>query len=607
MVNRKGIGYILEVLAAMLVMFAFVLGNTPDAPATDWGNYQRQVMSQDLTYVMERTGDIDDFVRNGETGTINTVAQTLSRQQLEVSGTIENVPISTQIVGFHVLENDRENITIDSVDSVSDNECYENNDLGEIEPNDGEVMRSENSRDGSYLYIADTDPDISGGNGDLDYDTLWIDNGTRCQFSASEGPYYIDEFFYWGNSSGEEHYDINQMYTPDEQVELFLATQVADLKPVLDSRVNGIDTGLVIDTMAADRGNLDSYDILVFRERDTLDSANSVLNQHKDDIQDFLQQGSVLLMADLEKDDFYSGGNLADNFITSTGLKWVGLGYATKPADPAGGSFTGTSESRQLENYFEGVNGNEAQLDLAGSGNISSSNRRYFKQSPALVNSDTGRYETSDWNATNYTMDQVDPDSISGYPDSACVESSKSSALTRGEFDFRNYENDDYDTLKVISTRLGDSSSYCNNKYFRALNIDRDGDQDYGEENEGPFLEGERVEVNDKLYTVSFPSSQALETGEAAELVYIGDASIEAVNYRTSFNGFSGRRFARMGYKQSYNPDERKMIASVLHWLSEDSAGFGEQEESDISTEVVGGVKENTFIPYRVNLRWRQP
>ena len=63
---------------------------------------------------------------------------------------------------------------------------------------------------------------------------------------------------------------------------------------------------------------------------------------------------------------------------------------------------------------------------------------------------------------------------------------------------------------------------------------------------------------------------------------------------------------ARIGYKSSYNQDEKKLIASVLHWLSDDSQGFGTESEAEFSTQVVGGVKEQTYIPYRIDMRWKK-
>lgn len=598
--RRKGIGYIIEALAALLVLFIFVAGNTPAEPSTDWNSFQEELVSQDITIVMDKTGDVEDFIRNGETGTLMTMAETLSRGSLTASGTVENVPISTQIVGFHVLENDRENMTFDSVQDLGD-QCYQDNDLEEIEPEDGEVMRTLNSRDGVYLYVADTDPDLSGGNGNLDYDSVWVDNATRCQFSAAEGPHYIDEFFYWGNSSGQEHYDINNIYESSNELEIYLATQVADMRPRLESRVNGIDTGIVVDTMAADIDRLDSYDILVFRERQAIPT----LNSQSSELKKYLSSGAIFLMMDLQKQDFYNGDSPADNFITDTGLRWVDLGYKAKPSSPAGGEFHPHSASSDLETYFRGLNGDRNALDLRPSGNVTSSNGVNFKDSKPLLSTGTGAYDRTEWNATDYSMSQVDPDTIDGYPETACVESSPSSSLTKGEFDFHDYQANDFKKYDVINTELGESDTFCTNNDVRALNIDLDDDGNYGEEGEGPYLDGEILEVENKTFTINFPSDSALANGDAAEFVYNGESDVESINYRTSFEGFNGRKLARIGYKQSYSPEERKMITSVVHWLSVENVRFGARQDTTISTEAVGGVKENTFIPYKILIRWK--
>lgn len=604
MKKRKGIGYIIEAMAALMVLFIFVLGNSPSEPATDWSSFQQEIMSQDLTLVMEKTGDADDFIRNGETGTLVTMMETLSQGRLSVSGTIENVPISTQLVGFHTIEENRTNATFDSVQDLDD-QCYEDDSLEEIEPEDGNVMRSENARDDTYLYIADTDPDISGGNDEIDYDSVWVDNGTRCQFSAAEGPYYLGQFLYWGNGTGENHFDINRVYNSSNELELFLANQVVELRPALESRMNGIDTGVVVDTMAAERNNLESYDILIFRERESL----GVLNSKREQLQDYLSRGSMLLMMDLKKKDFYDDPEgtpePADNFITDTGLKWVSLGYQAPPSDPAGGSFHENPSSSELETYYTGVDGDTGPLNIGPAGNVTSSNGVRFKSSDPLLSTATGSYDRSEWNASNWNMQPVDPEDAEGYPDTACVEEGTTdNSLTEGTFQFYNYTEDSFADYSVISTDLGENESVCD-KNLRALNIDRDDDGNYGDADEGPFLPGEQVVVENKSFTVSFPDEDALDDGDAAEFVYNGEGDIEAINYRSSFEDFNGKRLARMGYKEKYNPEERKLIASVVYWLSEENVQFGQQQSTRISTEAVGGVKENTFIPYKIMLRWR--
>lgn len=601
--RRKGIGYIIEALAALLVLFIFVIGNNPVEPATDWNDFQDQVMSQDITLVMEKSGDIDDFVRNGETGSTTTLAETLSDGRLSVSGSIENVPITTQVVGFHTLEDDRNNVTLSPVEEVADNQCYQDNDLEEIESEEGEIHRSKNAVDGSYLYVADTDPEISGGNDEIDYDSVWVDNRTRCQFSASEGPYYIGDFFYWGG----EHYDFNQVYngSSPKQLELFLSSQIQELRPELRSRMNGIETGTVVDTVAVERENLQAYDILVFRERQSLND----IEENRERIEEFMSDGSVLLMMELRREDFYEdlGGTSApeENFITGTGLRWVNLEYAAKPSDPAGGNFNPNRQSGELETYFRGMEGDASQLNLRPSGNVTSSNSQNLKSSAALLSTGTGAYDRTEWNATNYEMNEVDPDSVEGEPKSECVGDTSSSALTQGEFDFHDYQSDSFVPYDVINIQLSDDPDTCDEDYVRAVEIDKDEDGDYDESDEGPFLDGEQVRVENKTFTVNFPTQDALETGDTVEFVYNGESDIESINYRTSFEEFEGERLARMEYKSNYGLEEKKMIAAVTHWLSEDNARFGDQRDAEISTEIVGGVKENTFIPYRVSLRWR--
>lgn len=601
--RRKGIGYIIEALSALLVLFIFVLGNTPTEPATDWNNFQKNILSQDLTLVMEKTGDADDFIRNGETGTMMTMMDTLSQDRLSVSGSVENVPISTQIVGFHTIEDNRTNISFSPVQDLND-QCYQQDSLEEIEPAEGEIMRSDDSRDDTYLYIADTDPDISGGNDEIDYDSLWADNGTRCQFSAAEGPHYLNEFFYWGNSTGEDHFDINKVYNDSNELELFLANQASDLRPALTSRMNGIETGIVVDTVAVDRGGLEGYDILVFSRREAIPD----LNDNEEKIQQFLEEGSLLMMVELRKQDFYidlgTSPELADNFITSTGLKWVDLGYSTPISDPAGASFSETASSRELGDYFQGFDGDPAQIELRPAGKISSSNGIDFKNSAPIVATRTGSYDTEIWNATNYNMDTVDPDTVEGYVETDCVGSSESTALTEGEFDFHDYQTDSYQPYSVISVQLGAENS-CSDNYARAVEIDIDGDGEYTDGNEGPFLSGEQVRVENKTFTVNFPNQEALETGDAVEFVYNGENEIESINYRNSFPGFQGQRLARMEYKSSYSAEEKKMVSAVVHWLSDENTQFGNQRNVEISTEAIGGVKENTFIPYRISMRWK--
>lgn len=763
MVKRKGVGYMIEVIAALLVMFTFIIGNTPSEPATDWSVFQKEIAAQDITYTLEKTGDINSFVRNSERGSLATAGETLSRREVELSGSIENIPISTQTVGFHTRPVNRLNASLDTVENLND-QCYQDDDLEELD-SEYDKLRTENSKAGAYIYVTDTDPSISGDtNDEKDYDTIWVDNGTRCQFSSSEGPYYIDDFIYWGDGSGGHHWDINEIYDSDRRLELFNATQIVRMRPELESRLNGVDTGVTVDTAATEKEDLDSYDILVFREQETLETG--VLNSEKNKIQEFLSRGSILLMMDLNREHFYdSNDNPKDNFITDTGLKWVDLPYRTTyrddPGDNIGGQYGLNSDAEELETYFRGKDGETGKLNLTPGGNITSSNSKNFKNSEPLLSTAKGSYRTIAWNSSNSSMEPVDPTTVDGYPSTACVEEGTTDRnLTLGTFEFQDYQSGDTVEYKVLNTKLGEDKQFCRDNDVRALNLDlsKDGEEppdiisseyyynegdkesqwsegytsgnpdmqkkdnsmyvqgesiqgfweteqnltnvdriraeiqqsgcgtasgcgrmtlqvasssgtdkntylrenrssdgstvnltvdvnslegdywiksglyndygsfdkstsvniyeveaqelernnpDFSDQGEGPYLNGESVSIKNKRYTVHFPTELAVKYGNYSEFIYTGKSDIENINYRTSFNGFQGKKLARMEYKEDYNKDERKMISAVIHWLSDDTSQFGDNAERDTTTEAVGGVKEQIFMPYKISLRWK--
>ena len=112
-------------------------------------------------------------------------------------------------------------------------------------------------------------------------------------------------------------------------------------------------------------------------------------------------------------------------------------------------------------------------------------------------------------------------------------------------------------------------------------------------------IEGRKYVVRTK------PSSGSLPEGQAAEFAFTENSNIELVNYRTSFEGFKGKKLARMAYKDSYSEDERKLIASIIYWLAEDSRQFGSIETTSGATTVYGSITENTYMPYRLSLRWQ--
>ncbi|MFB6209418.1 MAG: hypothetical protein ABEJ56_04775 [Candidatus Nanohaloarchaea archaeon] len=610
--RRKGVGYIIEVMASLLVLFIFVIGNVPEPPADDLKTLKKKATSQDLTITLKKSGDLEYFLSNGGTGSLETTAETMTRSEIDVSGTVSNLPIEETIVGFHVLDQGdrRRNISLTDASTTGDH-CSDTGDLEEIN-SDSPILTNISRLDSNEppVYVADTNPDVR--NDTAKYDTVYVDNGTRCQFSSEEGPYYIEDFFRLADGSGD-HYDIKNIYS-DSELEIYKATQVIDIGEQLKSRVNGIDPEVETDTVAAEKEDLVEYDTLVFRERESvlrMMDPNAELNST--DIRRFMdREGKVMILAELRKQDFYTGGSLDNNFITKTGMKWVDISHSPV----SGANFTDNRFSKEAEAYFSGYYGSEQEknqalesLSINPGGKISSSNSPMFKKKPPMVRSESGVYQNSEFNATNYTMDKVDIESqAKGFPKTECVETPEfnTTNLTRGRFNFYDYRDDQNVEYKVINTELGDSDSFCKNNNVRAANIDLNGNGWFNDSGEGPYLENESLKVEGRNYSIHFPGKPgSLKNGTKLEFNYTGEESVELVNYRTSVEGIEGGRLVRMNYENSYSQDERRLIAAMLHWVSDENKKFGERKGSGVSTETVGGIAGKSFIPYRLSMRWK--
>ncbi|MFB6147707.1 MAG: hypothetical protein ABEJ66_02375, partial [Candidatus Nanohaloarchaea archaeon] len=131
MVMRKGVGYTIEAFIAVLVLFIFALGSLGSPAGQNWNRFQSQVAARDISYVMQATGNMESFLERGETGSIQTMASTLSGGRMDVAGDIQGLPIGERKVGFHIL-NSQVNSTTPAA-TVDDDRCYENDDLEEIE------------------------------------------------------------------------------------------------------------------------------------------------------------------------------------------------------------------------------------------------------------------------------------------------------------------------------------------------------------------------------------------------------------------------------------------------------------------------------------------
>lgn len=590
MVKRKGIGYTLEAIVALMTLFMFALGNTPAEPSQNWADFQKKTSAKDLGHTLKKTGDLESFLKRRETGSLKTAVQSISSGQLQVSGTIENLPIKEAVIGVHAKPSD-----IYNVDLRDRQTCT--GDLEEIETSE-DILETENYNS-PRIYVADTDPDIAGGNdGTLDYDTIYVDRGSKCQFSSDEGPIYLEEFFRWNDGPSPEHYDFKNITDSNNDLLLYDADRAVNLRDTMESEVAGVRTSQSFNSFKLSESDLSNYNLLIFDGNNALNQINA--SQPK--LERFMKQNPVMLLMDLESDDFESG------FISDTGLEWIDMDHEVSPADSV--RFTDTAPSREVETYFEGMEGSSSGVEIGTGGKVSSSNSETVIDNEKFVVGDTGIYNGSEWNSTNYSMTPADPANFEGVPESACVEDGEiDSNFTAGEFDFPTYHGymggiGPETTYNVINTELGRSTDFCRDRDARALNIDLDGDGDFSGEEEGPYLNGEVLTVENKSYKVFFPDTSALRDGDVAEFIYIGASPVEKINIRMNLRNQNIDKLARIPYRNSYSQDGKKLIAATAYHLVGDTKRIDTENPTSISTSVYGGFRDGTYLPYKASLGW---
>lgn len=590
--SRKGIGYMIEGIIAAVTIFIFAFGQMPAEPSQDWSSFQNQITANDLGYTLKKTGDMTVFLKNKNTGSMQTAVSSMTEEQLEISGTIDNLPLNDASIGFTSTNlGSVEERHIETVSDVqSGDRCY--GDLEEIEPQSGtSIKKTEDpgEHSGVVLYFADTDSQISGGtNSEIDYDTVYVDNQTRCQFSESEGPYYKDEIIRWNTStSGEyEYYDVKDIDGSQNQFTYYNASLPVELKQSMSRSVNGINNTQTVDTFNLSTDGLDTYEMIVIKREEAIESINSNPDQETK-IKEFMEEKPVFVIANLSKP------NVENDFIEDVGLEWMDLSYSSNVDEY---EFSESPESSKLETYFYGFGGDITNLDLPPGGKISSSNSNSLTQDNPLLYAKQGKYETDPWNATNNSMEPANPSEIEGVPESACY-SLGDSSLTNGTFSFPEEDSNTDAEYDVINAQMGSSTSECG--VVRSLSIDLNKNNIFSEEDEGPLFSGERIIIENKRYSIDATES------ESAQFIFTGNDNPEIINYRSSFESFSGDQLARAAYQNDYSEDNMRILSSTAYWLLGDTTEFGPEDTSSVSTTVLGSMNENVYMPYKVSLRWR--
>jgi hypothetical protein len=579
---RSGVAYLIESFIAVLLLFVFGIGAQSTSQPQDWSSYALQVEAQDLTEVTEETGGLD-ILERGETGTLRTFVEQVSGGDLAVSGSVD-IPVSSFSVAFPVLPDQQQ------VDPLIDlGRCGGR--LDEIDNKSGNILRPDQDRFEARLYIADTDPRSSvGGNDELDYDTLYVDNGTECQFTPSEGPFYVDDYFNYTNSSAGKSFQFKDVLDTSSGQKLVYhnASQVLRFRNLTETRLNGVKTSVSFDVVNFSDASLSDYQLLVFRRDRSLTEliGDSPGDDSRTRIDAFTDRGgSLLLMMDLEDSDFDSG-----SFLSSTDLDWVDMSKQSLGSLDL--SFTDSSASQRTNDFLLGLNEDPDAVTLDPRGTVSSDAAQGILEEPLLAYQDA--YEGNDWDVSTSSMNPVDPDNVDGEPESECYSTGPAESLTEGSLSLPNSAGST-NSEDVISVELGSDSGFCNSNDVRALMIDLDDDGQYeSDEGEGPFVEGDTVVRAGREYRPVLPDASTVQ------LDYTGSTDLEAVNYLGSHDE---GELARMAYQESYSPPNRRLAVALMYKLLPENSAFG-TSESAASLSVLSSTNQSFYMPYTADLRW---
>lgn len=565
--TRKGAGYSIEAVLSAVILFTFAFGAVQIPQQKDWSSFQDEIAARDLSFTLKKTGNINNILRNSNPEAITSAATAISGENLRISGTVENLPLNELNLGFHTMPSEiHRNF---SEPMQTGDRC--NGDLAEISSNSEHPVLKTNAsqllenRHGVRLYFGDTDARIPGGyNGQVDYDALWVDNGTRCVFSPSEGPYMTDEIFMWGNTTDtddETYYEFKSFNNSRKSFTVFKADQAAQFKRELRKPVNGIETDTTVDTFNFSSSERTSFNVVIFQKNNSLDR----IDAYESRFRNLLRNSSVLFLMNLSQSD------VNRDFMKDIGFAWMDAGYTMNPSSYEA-TFSDYSTSDEVRSYFQGLGGSVEDLTLSPGGKVISSQG----------STRTSRNDILYARNTAFQVNDLDGVRSGGevFIGSGCTE-------TRADYSFPGPDH------RVEIVDLGSSTpTPCGNR--RAVRVETATGW------KGPFLENELLTVNNRTYL-----PEIIDEDEAT-LRFAGSGKVELINHRKVLEDIQGRRAARAAFQTNYSESDIKMLSSVIYWLRGDQVQFqtAGSEQSTLITPVIGGIKQEVFLPYKAELRW---
>jgi hypothetical protein len=337
---RKGLGQSLDAFIGILVLIIFAIGAFTVPPGQDWNDYQREISSQDISYALKDSGHMEQFMAESNLGGLRTAVYEVSDRDFQLSGTVQNLPFTLR-VGFFTPPSRVEKTSLQSVESGD--RCYNTQGINELQDkSEARVVRSVDDnfnnledRTGARIYLADTDPQSPGAyNGQLDFDTLWIDHGADCSFSDDEGPFYIDDVFVWEEPSNSDPAVVSEFkessVRPSQSTETYVGNitthtvpQIKRFRDTFQQDIMGISSDAQLDSFTFEGRSLTDYDILVFRDRSNL----PYVEQNEDRVKEYAKQGSILFLMNPEDQDLDD----QDDILRYFGFREAGLELGSGP------------------------------------------------------------------------------------------------------------------------------------------------------------------------------------------------------------------------------------------------------------------------------------
>ena len=587
---KKGQMHVIDAIAAVMILFFFAISGFSTADDRDWSQFENQIIADDLSYTLKETGHIDEFISKGSTGSLKQAFNGITQRDLSTSGGIRGVAPNLDI-GFFRRPSQIHEASVTNV--TSGDSCYVEVQNQIQSRSATPVLRTEasaiqNRNSPVTLYIGDyhINEDLAS---QVDYDSIWVDRNDNCNFDRLSDPSEIDDIFEWGSGNYYEFRDVNvDVDNWNGTVELAEADQMKRLQDTMEAEVNGINNRVKIDSFTFD-DRTEGLDFHIFSEKESLELIED--ESRRDTVNSMIEDKPVLFMANLNQ------SLVEDTVLQDNGFKWKDLGYRdqrgcgvtdqeiSSSCGTLDADFSSSEDSQITRKMMSGLKTDFSEISLYPSGSV-------VTEDKGAISFDKTMY------LQNFAYSEISRDRVNRglTENTSAVEGPETSCsnITTGTLDFPN-SSGDLETLDIANTQLGNSPSYCSQNN-RALYIDRDGDGDYLDSDEGPFQDGERTQIRGLDYVARIHDSAVSGCGPDDCAGFVLDENAQ-VNVFT-FN--SDREVGRAPYEDVYSSEDRKAISGLIYMMAGSTQIQG-NAGGEISTNIYSSTSGE---PFRVSMRW---